>query len=53
MGPGIIAADMPTVKPRIRALVSSIMVSPWKRKNYINERSNYINIFRDLPLIES
>lgn len=33
MGPGIIAADMPTVKPKIIALVSSIMVFPLKRRN--------------------
>jgi hypothetical protein len=32
IGPGIIAADIPTVKPRIRALVSSIMESPWKER---------------------
>jgi hypothetical protein len=28
MGPGIIAADIPTVKPRIRAFIISIMMPP-------------------------
>jgi len=46
MGPGIMAADMPTVKPRIRALISSIMMSPpYKNSDYINVGSNYIKIF--------
>jgi hypothetical protein len=28
MGPGIMAADMPTVKPKTRALINSIIVPP-------------------------
>jgi len=37
MGPGIMAADMPTVNPRIRALANSIMISPYKKENCINK----------------
>jgi hypothetical protein len=45
MGPGIIAADMPTVKPRIRALVNSIMMPPRIISYYINIESYYIKMF--------
>jgi hypothetical protein len=42
MGPGIIEADMPTVKPRKRALASSIMMAPRKKSGCRNIESNYI-----------
>ena len=45
IGPGIIAADMPTVKPRIRALVNSIMNPPRKLSVIENIESNYIKMF--------
>jgi hypothetical protein len=32
IGPGIIAADIPTVKPKINALASSIIKTPWKER---------------------
>jgi len=47
MGPGIMAADIPTVKPRIRALINSITVPPPRRSEYRNIGSFYIKMFLD------